>query len=118
MRISDWSSDVCSSDLILGFQDLVSTPLPFATWNNAPYLLCTAQKSRSTAVFAEGNYKFTDQLTLKVGGLYTWDKKRCYCRHQPFSPALADGFNPGLSIATALGASAFTFPYLGQRRRR
>src|SRR3546814_20733656 len=87
MRISDWSSDVCSSDLlrfasdfggpfnfvaggfyqrekidfcvaqILGFQDLVSPPLPFATWNNAPYLLCNAQKSRSTAVFAEGNYK-------------------------------------------------------------
>src|SRR3546814_19378001 len=76
MRISDWSSDVCSSDLlrfasdfggpfnfvaggfyqkekidfcvaqILGFQDLVSPPLPFATWNNAPYLLCNAQKSR------------------------------------------------------------------------
>src|SRR3546814_4146678 len=101
-------SDFCVAQ-ILGFQDLVSPPLPFATWNNAPYLLCNAQKSRSTAVFAEGNYKFTDQLTLTVGGRYTWEKKRWYGRQQTFIPALAGGFDPGLSIGEALDASVFNF---------
>src|SRR3546814_12825565 len=57
MRISDWSSDVCSSDL---------------------------QRSRSTAVYAEGTYKFTDDLTLTVGGRYTWEKKKWRGRQQSF----------------------------------
>src|SRR3546814_16326386 len=61
MRISDWSSDVCSSD-------------------------------------------------LTVGGRYTWEKKRWYGRQQPFIPALAGGFDPGLSIGEALDASVFNFP--------
>src|SRR3546814_2635846 len=89
------------------------TLFPYTTLfrsNNAPYLLCNAQKSRSTAVFAEGNYKFTDQLTLTVGGRYTWEKKRWYGRQQTFIPALAGGFDPGLSIGEALDASVFNFP--------
>src|SRR3546814_2281285 len=61
MRISDWSSDVCSSD-------------------------------------------------LTVGGRYTWEKKRWYGRQQTFIPALAGGFDPGLSIGEALDASVFNFP--------
>src|SRR3546814_8486632 len=63
MRISDWSSDVCSSDL---------------------FVLCNDQRSRSTAVYAEGTYKFTDDLTLTVGGRYTWEKKKWRGRQQSF----------------------------------
>src|SRR3546814_16142956 len=63
MRISDWSSDVCSSDL---------------------FVLCNDQRSRSTAVYAEGTYKFTDDLTLTVGGRYTWETKKWRGRQQSF----------------------------------
>jgi iron complex outermembrane receptor protein len=33
------------------------------------------QTTKSTAAFFEGDYKFTDQLTLTLGGRYTHDKK-------------------------------------------
>src|SRR3546814_10308482 len=47
---------------------------------------------------------------LTVGGRYTWEKKRWYGRQQTFIPALAGGFDPGLSIGEALDASVFNFP--------
>src|SRR3546814_16108329 len=87
-------------------------PRSTRTYTLFPYttLFRSAQKSRSTAVFAEGNYKFTDQLTLTVGGRYTWEKKRWYGRQQTFIPALAGGFDPGLSIGEALDARVFNLP--------
>src|SRR3546814_14157513 len=48
MRISDWSSDVCSSDL-------------------------TAE---SIAPFAQIDYKLTDATTLTLGGRFTYEKRR------------------------------------------
>src|SRR3546814_10126714 len=33
MRISDWSSDVCSSDLDLGLVDLPGRPATYAEWD-------------------------------------------------------------------------------------
>lgn len=36
----------------------------------------TEQTSRSTAVYAEGTYNFSDMVALTVGARYTWDKKK------------------------------------------
>ncbi|WP_397591148.1 TonB-dependent receptor, partial [Sphingorhabdus sp.] len=49
-------ADFCVNQL-LGFLDLTGGPLPFGAWNNTPYLLCNAQKAKSTALFAEGTFK-------------------------------------------------------------
>ncbi len=57
-------TDFCVSQ-ILGFLDLVSPgPLPFGRWNQTPFILCNAQKAKSTAIFAEGNFKATDRLNV------------------------------------------------------
>src|SRR3546814_9716879 len=60
MRISDWSSDVCSSDLL-------GLPAPIAD-------IAYAYRNResSKAIFAQVSYKVTDQLTATLGGRYTW----------------------------------------------
>src|SRR3546814_3926505 len=82
MRISDWSSDVCSSDLwIVGafyfkekgtessesftFQNVDLTPfgMPGATANFAPSARDFSDfRATSKAVFAQGNYHVTDAL--------------------------------------------------------
>src|SRR3546814_18317212 len=48
MRISDWSSDVCSSDL--------------------------HYTNRSVVLFGQAGFKITDKLTANAGIRYTWDK--------------------------------------------
>jgi iron complex outermembrane receptor protein len=101
--------DFCVAQ-ILGFLDLTSGPLPFGNWNDTPYVLCNAQKSKSKAVFAEGTYKFTPQLSLTVGGRYTWEDKDWFGRQQVFIPALGGGFDPSIQISEALGASVFKYP--------
>ena len=101
--------DFCVSQL-LGFLDLVSGPLPFGNWNDTPYILCNAQKAKSTAVFAEGNYKITDKLTLTAGVRQTWDDKTWRGRQQTFIPALEGGFDLGISIDDPLGASVYNYP--------
>src|SRR3546814_16845851 len=65
MRISDWSSDVCSSDLNIG-SDL-GLPAPIAD-------IAYAYRNResSKAIFAQVSYKVTDQLTETLAGRYTW----------------------------------------------
>ena len=95
---------------ILGFLDLTSGPLPFGNWNDTPYILCNAQKSKSKAVFAEGTYKITPQLTLTAGGRYTWEDKDWYGRQQVFIPQLNGGFDPSIHIGEALDASVFKYP--------
>ncbi len=102
------NTDFCVNQL-LGFLDLASGPLPFGAWNDTPYILCNAQKAKSTAVFAEGTFKATDKLTITVGGRYTWERKTWRGRQQAFIPTLNGGFDPSLSLNNTLDASVYNF---------
>jgi iron complex outermembrane receptor protein len=102
-------ADFCVNQL-LGFLDLTGGPLPFGAWNDTPYILCNAQKARSTAVFAEATFKATDKLTFTLGGRYTWERKTWKGRQQVFIPELNGGFDPGIKINEALDASVYKFP--------
>ena len=101
--------DFCVAQ-ILGFLDLTSGPLPFGNWNDTPYILCNAQKSRSKAAFAEGTYKITPEVTFTAGVRYTWEDKEWYGRQQVFIPALNGGFDTSIKIDDALDASVFKYP--------
>ena len=101
--------DFCVAQ-VLGFLDLTSGPLPFGNWNDTPYILCNAQKTTSKALFTEGTYKFTRTLTLTVGGRYTWEDKTWRGRQQVFIPQLNGGFDPTISINSALDASVYNYP--------
>ncbi len=101
--------DFCVAQL-LGFIDLTTGPLPFGNWNDTPYILCNAQKSRSKAAFAEGTYKITPEITFTAGARYTWEDKEWYGRQQVFIPELNGGFDPSIQIDEALDASVFKFP--------
>ena len=102
--------DFCVAQ-ILGFLDLVPPgKLPFGNWNDTPYILCNAQRSNSKAVFAEGTYKITPELTFTGGFRYTWEDKTWYGRNQAFIPQLGGGFDPSIVINEALDASVFKFP--------
>jgi iron complex outermembrane receptor protein len=100
---------------VLGFQDLVG-PGPsvgghaLGSWNDNPYILCNAQKARSTAVYLEGNLKITPTLTLTAGGRYTWERKTWYGRQQVFASQLDGGYDPSIVINDALDASVFNYP--------
>ena len=100
--------DFCVNQL-LGFLDLTYGPLPFGAWNDSPYILCNGQKSNSTAVYAQGNYKLTDKLTFTAGGRYTWEDKTWRGRQQVFIPQLNGGFDPSITINEALDASVYKF---------
>jgi len=101
-------TDFCVSQ-ILGFLDLVAGPLPFGNWNDTPYILCNAQEAESKALFGEGTFEITPQLTLTGGLRYTWDDKTWRGRQQAFIGQL-DPSNPGLVINNALDASVYNFP--------
>ena len=101
--------DFCVSQL-LGFLDLVAGPLPFGNWNDTPFILCNAQKAKSTAIFAEGNYKVTDRLTLTAGARQTWDNKVWRGRQQAFIPTLNGGFDLGITLDEPLDASVNNYP--------
>ncbi|MBX9662502.1 TonB-dependent receptor [Novosphingobium sp.] len=101
--------DFCVAQ-ILGFLDLTSGPLPFGNWNDTPYILCNAQRSNSKALFAEGTYKLTPELSLTGGIRYTWENKTWYGRQQAFIAQLGGGFDPSIQIDEALDASVFKFP--------
>ncbi len=101
--------DFCVAQL-LGFLDLTAGPLPFGNWNDTPYILCNAQRSNSKAVFAEGTYKITPELSLTGGVRYTWENKIWYGRNQAFVAELNGGFDPTIKINDALDASVFKFP--------
>jgi iron complex outermembrane recepter protein len=102
-------TDFCVNQ-ILGFLDLTGGPLPFGPWNQTPYILCNAQKAKSTAVFAEATFKASDKLTLTAGGRYTWERKTWKGRQQVFIPQLGGGFDPSITINSALDASVYKFP--------
>ncbi len=101
--------DFCVAQ-ILGFLDLTAGPLPFGNWNDTPYILCNAQRSSSKAVFAEGTYKITPELSLTGGVRYTWEDKTWFGRQQVFIPQLGGGFDPSIKIDEALDASVFKYP--------
>jgi len=101
-------TDFCVNQL-LGFLDLVSGPLPFGAWNNSPYLLCNAQKAKSTALFAEGTFKVNDRLSLTAGGRYTWERKTWRGRQQVFIPQLGGAFDPSITINRPLDASVYKY---------
>jgi len=102
------STDFCVSQ-ILGFLDLTNGPLPFGNWNDTPYILCNAQKAKSRAVFGEGTYKLTEELTFTGGVRYTWENKTWRGRQQAFIPTLNGGFDPTITINEALDASVYNY---------
>jgi iron complex outermembrane receptor protein len=102
------NADFCVNQL-LGFLDLTGGPLPFGAWNDTPYLLCNAQKAKSTAMFAEGTFKVNDKLSLTAGGRYTWERKTWRGRQQVFIPQLGGGFDPSITISRPLDASVYNY---------
>ena len=101
-------TDFCVSQ-ILGFLDLTNGPLPFGNWNDTPYLLCNAQKASSKAVYAEGTYKITPELTLTGGLRYTWENKTWRGRQQAFIPTLKGGFDTTIRLNEPLDASVYKY---------
>jgi iron complex outermembrane receptor protein len=95
---------------LLGFLDLAGPPSPFGAWNDTPYILCNAQKAQSTAVFAEGTFKITPELTFTAGGRYTWERKTWLGRQQAFIPQLGGGVDTSIQLREALDANVFDFP--------
>ncbi|PXA84820.1 TonB-dependent receptor [Nostoc sp. 3335mG] len=75
--------DFCVSQVV-GFLDLVGQTSPYGPYNDNPYVLCSSQRADSTAVYTEGTFKFTDKLTLTLGGRYSWDDKKWMGRQQSF----------------------------------
>lgn len=101
--------DFCVSQ-ILGFLDLTGGPLPFGDWNSTPYVLCNAQKATSKALFTEGTFEITPELSLTVGGRYSWDDKTWRGRQQAFAAELEGGFDLSIPLDTALDASVYDYP--------
>jgi iron complex outermembrane receptor protein len=95
---------------LLGFLDLVGPASPFGAWNDTPYILCNAQNAQSTAVFAEGTFKITPELTFTAGGRYTWERKTWFGRQQAFIPQLGGGVDTSIQLREALDANVFDFP--------
>ena len=72
-----WDSDY-HIDLLsyIGFFDLFFVPpLPPGTAGTVPIPQSVTQTTKSSAIFFEGDYRFTDNWTLTFGGRYTKDKK-------------------------------------------
>src|SRR3546814_11241528 len=68
MRISDWSSDVCSSDLFDGTTSQFG-PVLKLTGNpiNLGQTLDTVASTKSYAAFGQGTLRIGDSLRLNVG---------------------------------------------------
>src|SRR3546814_4445809 len=89
MRISDWSSDVCSSDLYGGYlgqagnavactlAGTVAEPGADGSFYCYSGARITLGKSRSTdrAVYTQATFDVTDKLSLTAGYRYTWSKR-------------------------------------------
>src|SRR3546814_16494322 len=65
MRISDWSSDVCSSDLMLR-----PRPVPFSRGSDF-----SRQTIENYAFFGNVDFDVTDTITVKGGLRYTNSKR-------------------------------------------
>src|SRR3546814_20023982 len=108
VRISDWSSDVCSSDLpftwILGayyFHEKGSRESSYrgsrydiiGNANNRPYGFVTGGNitSESYATFGQATFRPTDSLSFTGGIRYTHDEKRGNNYGFQFAPPAYDG---------------------------
>jgi len=113
--------DFCVAQ-VLGFLDLLGAPtslfsyfgVDYGTFNQNPYILCSAQKAESTALFTEGTFDITDRLTLTAGFRYTWEDKRFLARQQIFVQELKGFSDPTFTwqnLNDPLAASVHKFPY-------
>src|SRR3546814_17467569 len=101
MRISDWSSDVCASDLTDEFQVLgdmgrlnwiagafyskdrptginVNFPQQFSfidLYGQSSNYSTSHYTNRSVALFGQAGFHIPDKLTAHAGIRYTWDKE-------------------------------------------
>src|SRR3546814_11476936 len=106
MRISDWSSDVCSSDLD-GFYDLIDT--------SGAKVGDTNDRDR---YFLRGQalYEPNDALSIRLIGDYTHRDESCcgaaYNEKRERDPAAGGGFvvNPSNRILVILGIMGTIFP--------
>src|SRR3546814_6794234 len=73
MRISDWSSDVCSSDLDKSFEPGGSHFIAFTSDPSSIPFTTSHVENKNKALYGQIGYKITDQLTLNLGGRYSWD---------------------------------------------
>ena len=106
----------------LGFLDLLGAPTgifsyfgaDYGPFNQNAYILCSAQKSDSTALFTEGTFEFSDRFTLTAGFRYTWEKKTFLARQQTFAQELGGFSDPSFTwedLGEALAASVYIFPF-------
>src|SRR3546814_13335213 len=108
MRISDWSSDVCSSDLP-GSVALKAT---------------VNQRSKGYAIFANGEFDLSDQFTLIAGIRGSRDLKSIQQDNGIYLPTnLATPFagyedNAELPVGAAVGENIFTDSPAGGRNSR
>jgi iron complex outermembrane receptor protein len=89
---------------ILGIYDLFGVPTPPGAqpggYNNNPQVLCNAQSEKSSAVYAQGNWRFTPKTTLTVGARYSHITKDWIGRQQVFVqqlPSTTGQFTPGFT---------------------
>lgn len=94
---------------VLGFLNVTGTGGAL-DWNNTPYVLCNAQKSKSAALFAEGTYKFGSKLTLTAGGRYNRENKTWLGRQQVFAAQLNGGYDPTIHVSQPLDYNVFAYP--------
>src|SRR3546814_12879197 len=100
MRISDWSSDVCSSDLLRSF--------------GVKRLNTGALKTTSYAAFAQLDARLSDQLTMSIGGRYT-NEQRELTDGTTFT-TLADGTVLGPIQGVLASMKALTLPTITQNK--
>lgn len=86
---------------ILGIYDLFGAPTPAGAtpggYNNNPQVLCNAQTEKSSAIFGEANWKFSEATTLTLGARVTKDSKDWIGRQQVFVqqlPSPTGAFDP------------------------
>src|SRR3546814_14917977 len=77
MRISDWSSDVCSSDLALVSYEGDPAKYADAFFRSGDgFDEAYRLKNTSWSIFGTLDFDITDRLTFTVGANYTQDRKR------------------------------------------
>lgn len=106
----------------LGFLDLFGAPtsafsafgVDYGPFNQNSYILCSAQKAESTAVFTEATWDISDTITFTGGVRHTWEEKTFFARQQTFVQDLGGFSDPTFTAADLddpLDASVFNFPF-------
>src|SRR3546814_10847088 len=100
MRISDWSSDVCSSDLLVG--SLFALPgqrIPNSRFFGEPGI--NRGDKEYTALSLLATHEFNDWLSLRSNSRYTWanTEQAEYYLATYYGPGPLDPFEPGTTRA-------------------